>query len=56
MRCPRCTGFRFLCLVAAIAIAAIVIAFRRFQSNERIAFTVAFGAARRRVESASPNP
>jgi hypothetical protein len=47
----RCTGFVVLGIVTTIAIAAIVIAFRRFASNERIAYAVAFGAARRRGET-----
>jgi hypothetical protein len=38
-------------LVAAIAIAAIVVAFRRFASNERIAYAVSAGVIRRHGES-----
>jgi hypothetical protein len=36
------------------AITAIVIAFGRFRSNERIAFAMAVGAARRRREPEAP--
>ena len=43
-------------LVTAIAITATVIAFRRFASNERVAYAVAFGVARRHVEDAAPEP
>jgi hypothetical protein len=41
-------------LVTTIAITAIVIAFRRFASNERVAHAVAVGVARRRGESTTP--
>jgi hypothetical protein len=43
-------------LVTTIAIAAIVIAFRRSASNERVAYAVAIGVQRRRAESAVPQP
>lgn len=43
-------------LTTTIAIVATVIAFRRFASNERVAYAVAFGVARRRVENAAPEP
>lgn len=52
----KSTGFRWMWLVTTVAIAATVIAFRRFASNERIAYAVAFGVARRRVENAAPEP
>ncbi|MEO6115476.1 MAG: hypothetical protein ABIP33_03740 [Pseudolysinimonas sp.] len=37
-------------LVTMVAIAATVIAFRRYASNERIAYAMAAGVARRRGE------
>jgi hypothetical protein len=43
-------------LVTTVAIAAIVIAFRRFASNERIAYAMAVGVARRRGESEALPP
>jgi len=43
-------------LVTAVAITATVIAFRRFASNERVAYAVAVGAARRRGEPTTPQP
>jgi hypothetical protein len=47
---------RWQWLSAAAAITAIVIAFGRFRSNERIARAVAEGVARRRSEPESPRP
>jgi hypothetical protein len=43
-------------LVTTIAITATVIAFRRFASNERVAYAVAVGVARRRGETAARRP
>jgi hypothetical protein len=40
-------------LATTIAITTIVIAFRRFDSNERVARAVAAGVVRRRGESAT---
>jgi hypothetical protein len=40
-------------LTATIAITTMVIAFRRFESNERVARAVAVGVARRHGESAA---
>jgi hypothetical protein len=47
---------RWQWLSAAAAITAIVIAFGRFRSNERIARAVAEGVARRRSEPEAPRP
>ena len=53
----QCLGdSRWLWLSTAAAITAVVIAFGRFRSNERIARAVAEGVARRRSEPESPRP
>ncbi len=56
MRSAKSTCFKWMWLTTTIAIVATVIAFRRFASNERVAYAVAFGVARRRVENAAPEP
>ena len=53
MHSSICLYFRWIWLVA-VAITATVIAFRRFASNERVAYAVAVGAARRRGEPSTP--
>ena len=56
MHSSICLYFRWMWLVTAVAITATVIAFRRFASNERVAYAVAVGAARRRGEPTTPQP
>lgn len=50
MRTPRTTQVPWMWLVTTVAVTAVVIAFGRFKSNERIAQAIAVGATRRRGE------
>jgi len=50
MRTPRTTQIPWMWLGTTVALTAVVIAFGRFKSNERIAQAIAVGAARRRGE------
>jgi hypothetical protein len=57
MRSLSSTDIRWLCLLSTAGLTAIVIAFGRFRSNERIATAIATGVARRRSEhEAAPLP
>jgi hypothetical protein len=53
MHPPRSADIRWLLLFMTAALTAIVIAFGRYRSNERVARTIAAGVARRRTETAS---
>ena len=49
---PQCRAdMRWLWLFTTAALTAIVIAFGRYRSNERVARTIAAGVARRRTET-----
>jgi hypothetical protein len=56
VRPQRGTDFWWLWLLFVAATTAVVIAFARFRSNERIAEAMAAGAARRRSEPGTPAP
>ena len=51
MRPQRSADMRWLWLLTTAALTAIVIAFGRYRSNERVARTIAAGVARRRTET-----
>lgn len=50
MRTQRWTWIPWFALVTTVATTAVVIAFGRFRSNERVAQAIASGAVRRRSE------
>jgi hypothetical protein len=56
VRPQRGTDFRWFWLFTTAAVTAIVIAFGRFRSNERIALAIAAGVARRRSEPEAASP
>ena len=53
MRTSRSADIRWLWLFMTAALTAIVIAFGRYRSNERVARTIAAGVARRRADAAT---
>jgi hypothetical protein len=53
MRIARLAQVPWVWLVTTVAITAVVIAFGRFKSNERIAQAISAGVIRRRSESAT---
>ena len=56
MRPQHSADMWWLWLFTTAALTAIVIAFGRFRSNERVARAMAAGAARRRTETESAPP